>query len=231
MKWIKIATAVSITAATAAGFIACSSDDNVTTTTQTDASTFDSGGGGADSGGSTDSGPGVDAGTLYDRLQGHAGIHAFVTASVQAAVKDPVQASYFGAFKGDPTHTPTGPEIVECFTDLVGQAAGGPEIYPTTVTITDDAGADAGAFTCRDMTSAHAALHIPGPIFDQFITIVGGVAVANLGQNGYTYTAADISTLATVLTGTRSDIVDPTAGDASTCFGGGFGCLDAGDGG
>lgn len=132
--------------------------------------------------------------TLYARLGGHAGIRSAINSIVAAELKDPEIAAFF-ANVGMPGH-PTADQIEECFTDLLGKAAGGPEVYPTT----------ANGFACRDMRSSHAALHIPSASFDKFVMIAAGV----LKQAGVA--DADISTIGGVLNGTKSDIVDPNAG-------------------
>ncbi|MGO9834184.1 MAG: hypothetical protein ACLP1X_08220 [Polyangiaceae bacterium] len=188
--------------------------------------------GGSSSGGSSSSGSssggvvgdagdagdaGGDAGsTLYSRLGGHAGIRAAVDAIVAAELADADIKTYFFNQVATPVPAghPTADQIEECFTDLLGMNAGGPEVYPTTVVTLTDAGADAGSFLCRDLGTIHAPLKISGGTFDKFVMIAGGVLTSAMGMAPYTYTTADITTVAGVLTGSRSAVVDSNLNDA-----------------
>src|SRR3954454_10666391 len=76
---------------------------------------------------------------LYDRLGGHQGIRTAVNAIVAQELMDPEIVTFFGAV-GKAGH-PTADQLEECFTNLLGKAAGGAEAYPTAV----------DGFTCRDM--------------------------------------------------------------------------------
>ncbi len=144
-------------------------------------------------------GPG-DAGTLYTRLGGHAGIRMAVNAVVAAELMNADIASYFFFQPGAPANGhPTADQIEECFTDLVGSAAGGPEQYPTTYT------SEAGVYTCRSMTTSHRALQINTGTFNSFVTIASGV-LTSAGVSG-----TDIATLGGALLATEAQIV--TAGD------------------
>jgi hypothetical protein len=157
-----------------------------------------------------DAGPPVDAGpdaatTLYQRLGGHAGIRAAVNDIVGAELGDPDLASYF--FNQVTTPTPAGhpnvDQLEECFTDLLANAAGGSEAYPTTVTD------DAGAWACRgDMTAIHASLHISGGTFSKFVVIAAG-ELQTLGV-----ATSDITTIGSVLNGQETAVVDPNLADA-----------------
>jgi hypothetical protein len=114
-----------------------------------------------------------------------------------------------------PSGHPTADQIEECLTDQLGNAAGGPETFPTTVVTLDDAGADAGSFACRgNMTTIHAPLLISGGTFDKFVMIAGGVLTSAMGTGPYTFTTADIATVAGVLTGLKPAIVDQALADA-----------------
>jgi hypothetical protein len=160
---------------------------------------------------------GGDAGsTLYSRLGGHAGIRGAVDAIVAAELMDADIKTYFFNQVATPVPVghPTADQIEECFTDLLGMAAGGPETYPTTVVTLTDAGADAGSFLCRDLGTIHQPLKISGGTFDKFVMIAGGVLTSAMGTAPYTYTAADITTVAGVLTGARSAVVDSNLNDA-----------------
>ncbi|MDP9148815.1 MAG: hypothetical protein M3O36_02575, partial [Myxococcota bacterium] len=168
--------------------------------------------------------------TLYTRLGGHAGIRAAVNAIVAQELKDPEIVSYFYAQLSSPVPAtaPTAEEIEECLTDQLGAAAGGPETYPNTVsTIVVDGGvvtvtgADAGTLTdaghatwlCRDMMATHAHLHISSGTFDRFVSIAAAeLTLLNVSP-------ADITTIGTVLAGTKTAIVDPALADAGPlCF-------------
>jgi hypothetical protein len=137
---------------------------------------------------------------LYTRLGGHAGIRTAVNAIVAEELKDAEIAAFFGAV-GTPGH-PTADQIEACFTDLLGKAAGGAEVYPTVES----------GFQCRDMASSHAGLHIPATSFDKFVTIAAGVL------KGAGVADADIATIGSVLNGTKADIATGARapGDAGT---------------
>jgi hypothetical protein len=147
---------------------------------------------------------GEDAGTLYTRLGGHAGIRSAIDAIVGQELMDPDLASYFfnQVAATVPAGHPTVDQLEECFTDQLGNAAGGPESYPTTVTD------DAGSFTCRDMATIHQPLHISGGTFSKFVTIAAGeLQTLNVSS-------ADIATIGSVLTSTETAIVDQNLADA-----------------
>ena len=149
--------------------------------------------------GGTAAGDGGSSDTLYTRLGGHDGIRKAINAIVAAELADTEIASFFGNV-GMPGH-PTADQIEACFTDLLGNAAGGTEAYPATES----------GFTCRSMKDSHASLHIPQATFDKFVTIAAG-ELKTLGVAD-----ADITTIGGVLNGTQSAIVDPNAvADAGT---------------
>jgi hypothetical protein len=158
----------------------------------------------------------ADAGSLYDRLGGHAGIRGAINAIVAQELMDTDIQTYFFNQVATPVPAghPTADQIEECFTDLLASIAGGSETYPTTVATLDDAGNDAGSFTCRDMTTIHAPLKISGGTFDKFVSIAGGVLVTAMGSAPYTYTTDDITTIGNALVGTKSSIVDTNLADA-----------------
>ncbi len=192
---IRLAAVSALALVTASAVIACSGDDTTTPASTDGGSTGDgssagndSGGGGGDSG-STD--------TLYKRLGGHDGIRKAVEAIVAAELADTEIASFFGQV-GMPGH-PNADQIEECLTIQLGSVAGGTETYPVMLDATH------GSFQCRSMKAAHVALHIPASTFDKFVTIAAGKLKA-LGVAD-----ADITTIGTVLVGTKSDIVDPAA--------------------
>ena len=130
------------------------------------------------------------SGNLYGRLGAHAGIRTAVNAIVGQELMDPEIAGFF-ANVGQAGH-PTADQIEECFTNLLGKAAGGAEAYPTTV----------DGFACRDMKTSHAGLHIPGAVFDKFVAIAAGV----LKSGGVA--DDDIVTVGGVLNGMKPLIID-----------------------
>ena len=167
--------------------------------------------------GASDAGAEGGASTLYSRLGEHAGIRGAINAIVAAELADPdIQTYFFNQVASPvPAGHPTADQIEECFTDLLASLAGGSETYPTTVVTLTDAGADAGSFACRaDMVAIHAPLKISGGTFDKFIMIAGGVLTSAMGTGPYTYTSADITTIAMALTGQKSKVVDPAQADA-----------------
>ena len=192
--------------------VGCGSDDDTTpASTAGTGGKSSAGAGGKSSAGASGKGgagasgaPDIEAGaggeggignttTLYERLGGHDGIAAALDAIVAEELKDPIIVTYFSQ-QASPSHKPTKKDIGECFTNLLGKAAGGPEAYPFTTT---------SGFTCRSMSAAHATLGIGAGTFDKFVMIAGGV-LADLNVE-----ADDITAIAGVLTGTKSAIVDP----------------------
>jgi truncated hemoglobin YjbI len=137
--------------------------------------------------------------TLYERLGKHAGIRAAVDQIVLAELADPEIASFFVNQAGPKPGHPSGAQISECLTNQLGKAAGGPEMYPTTLD------ADAGGFVCRDMATIHAPFHIAGSTFDKFV-MIAATKLTSLGV-----AAADVATVGSVLNSTKTDIVDPAA--------------------
>ncbi|HEY4014061.1 MAG TPA: hypothetical protein VGM06_12035 [Polyangiaceae bacterium] len=176
-------TAVAISAALSLG---CSSDD---TSTPVDGGT---------------SATTTDGGTLYQRLGGHAGIRAAVNQIVAAELTHMDIASYFFFQAGAPANGhPTEDQVEECFTDLVANAAGGTETYPTTIM------SDAGVmYTCRDLTTLHAPLLISGGTFDEFV-MIAGAELTSLGVS-----STDVGTLANALASTKGAVVTPALTDA-----------------
>ncbi len=141
---------------------------------------------------------------LYTRLGGHAGIRSAVDAIVRAELGDPKIASFFFNQVASPVPAghPTVDQLSECFTDLLGSAAGGPEQYPMPVTD------EAGVFLCRDLVAIHQPLGISGGTFDTFVMI----AATELQALGVA--ATDIATIGTVLEGTKTEVVSPSVADA-----------------
>ena len=82
---------------------------------------------------------------------------------------------------------------------------GGPATYP---------GVNDQGDTCVDMTTIHAGLGIPGPVFDKFVMDFGGVLKADGVAD------ADIATIAGAVTGIKTQIVVHDARRQSACDGG-----------
>jgi hypothetical protein len=192
--------------------VGCGSSSNPASPMTDASTTSDATGTAAESGsGGGDGSVGDGGSTLYTRLGGHAGIRAAVDAIVAAELADPEMKTYFFNQVAVPVPVghPTADQLEECLTDQLANAAGGPEAFPTTVTT------DAGAFACRgDMTLIHTPLKISGGTFDKFVMIAGGVLTSAMGTAPYTYTTADIATVAGVLVSTKPAIVDPHLADA-----------------
>ena len=74
---------------------------------------------------------------------------------------------------------------------LLGNAAGGPETYPATVS---------GGFQCRLMTAAHTSLGIPGGVFTKFNMIAASVL------KGAGVEDDDLATIGKVLESTRGEV-------------------------
>ena len=189
--------------------VACGSDDDSTGGGGSGgkAAAGAAGKAGAGEGGATggDAGEGGAAGAsdLYTRLGKHAGIASAIALVVTAELGDPDIASFFAPNLQVASHKPQAGDIEECFTDLLGKAAGGPEVYPTTTK---------SGFVCRGMAEAHADLHIGGDTFDHFVEIAGGVLKdAHLSDD-------DVNTVAAVLTGTKGLIVDSAAPKSGPCI-------------
>ncbi|HWZ93304.1 MAG TPA: hypothetical protein VNW92_30800, partial [Polyangiaceae bacterium] len=150
-------------------------------------------GGTSSSGGGTSSaggGAGGAAGSLYDRLGKAAGIDAAIKQIVTAEVGDTAIGSYF-APNLSPSHQPQPADIIECLDALLGAKAGGPEVYPTKTS---------SGFQCRNMVEAHATLGINSGTFDKFVMIAGGVLKGAISDD-------DLATVASVLVGTKGQIV------------------------
>jgi hypothetical protein len=130
--------------------------------------------------------------TLYQRLGGNAGIAGAVDAIVAAEVMDAEIAAFF-VDQGTPNHTPNVTQIKECLVMQLGNAAGGPEQYPATVS---------GGYTCRNMKEAHENLPpMSSAVFDKFVMIAANTLIgAGVSQD-------DVGTIGAVLNSTKNDIV------------------------
>lgn len=112
-------------------------------------------------------------------------------------LKDANTASFFYFQINSTQGHPSVAQLKECFTVLLAEASGGPEVYADYTTT---------GFTCRNMKQAHSALKISASAFDKFVVVAAGV----LKTAGVTN--ADIATIGAVLNGTKSDVVDAVNG-------------------
>jgi hypothetical protein len=184
MKLGKTMFASLATLVMATGIVGCSSDDSMPS---------------YGSSGATAS-PTPAAGTLYTRLGSNAGIATAVHAIVVQELMDPELASYFffQVQKPIPAGHPSADQIEACLVLMLGNAAGGPEVYPGTV---------AGGFQCRGMTAAHASLGIPGGVFTKFNTVAAGVLkTAGVSDD-------DIKVVGGVLEAQRGEVAQDTTRD------------------
>lgn len=144
-------TLVALTFA-AAPLVACSDDGDGGATTDTT---------GADTTGDTA------APSVYTQLGEEAGIATFVDGLVAEELKDPTIAPYFaGLGTGG---SPTAAQLKACLVQQVGNATGGPQPYPTTVSVD-------GGWTCRTMAATHAGMNITATDFDTFVSIAAQFA-------------------------------------------------------
>ena len=204
--------------------IACSGDDDDTTSPKLDAGTDGSTG--------TDAAPKLDAATdAAPKTDGGDGgppakpNHAAIYGFVKLVVTDQIEANAGAVLSYFVPNTATGAspsldDIEECLAWQFGAVLGNGDSYPPV-------GADGGVTTladgylCRaDMMKVHAGLGIPGNVFDQFI---GDITTEALQQTPpLTFTTAQT----TAILGLRPQIVDPNAPDGAS-----YGWNDAGDAG
>jgi hypothetical protein len=137
---------------------------------------------------------------LYHRLGCEAGLTTAVGAIATAELANDDIASYF-LFAGTPGH-PTPGQIEACLVNQLSQATGGPDPYPTMVTV------GTSSFMCRTMQEAHADLYISGGSFDTFLTI----AASTLMTAGVA--PADVSTIGSALEALKPQIVNSALTDA-----------------
>jgi hypothetical protein len=143
-----------------------------------------------------------------------------VDAVVAAELQNPDIASYFFWQPGAPANGhPTADQIEECLTDFVGNAADGPETYPTTLNVDAGPTADGGLYTCRQLNVIHEPLHIDTGTFNLFLTIAGG-ELGSYADGGIC--PGDITALAGAFLGTEHLIVENDGGfvDAARTYDG-----------
>jgi hypothetical protein len=175
-----------------------STSEASTSATPTDANTSDVAGDGGGSGivYTTDAG-------LYGRLGEHAGVEAAARDIIAAEAADPEIGTFFFAQRATPAPAghPTLDQIEACLANYLGKSVGGREAYPSNVTTST------GTFACRDMTTAHAALHISTSAFDKFLMIAAGV----LSAPPYNVASSDLSTIDADFNSEQFRIIDQGA--------------------
>jgi truncated hemoglobin YjbI len=154
--------------------------------------------GGATAGGT--GGAGGAAQSLYDKYGGAATVAKVVDDAVGGVLADCAIVPYF-AVVGQPGHD-SAARIKSCLRLQFTALMGGPATYP---------GVDDMGDTCVDMKTIHTGLGIPGGAFDKFLTDLAGVLAAD------GVSQADITTLATALSGIKGDVVSPTPVEKTAC--------------
>ena len=151
---------------------------------------------GDDDDGEGDAGDGADAAppSLYDRLGRESGIRTVITDFVGRVLADDKINGYFLNREVD------GGRLIDCLVKQVGNATGGPEVYP------DPPGTQNG---CRDMAASHRGMGISTQDFNDLV----GHLVAALDEAGVA--RADIQTIAGVLGPLAGDIVEDEDNDAT----------------
>jgi hypothetical protein len=161
-----------------------------------DANNAGAGGAGGSGGGGTSGGQ-----TLYQKYG--TAIPKVVDDAVAGVLADCEIAPYF-AVVGTAGHDSVA-RLKSCLRLQFTVLFGGPGTYPGT----NDQGD-----TCADMASIHAGLGIPSAVFDKFIVDFGGVLAAD------GVAPADIQTIATAVTGLKSQIVSTAPVEKTACDGG-----------
>ncbi len=135
--------------------------------------------------------------TLYERLGEEAGIRTVINDFVGRVVADPKINGFFLNKSVD------GQRLTECLVKQVGNATGGPQVYPDPAG-PSPAGPDPAA-GCRDMKAAHVGLGISTTDFNDLV----GHLVAALTAAGVA--SDDIDAIADVLGPLSPDIVEDTS--------------------
>jgi hypothetical protein len=164
-------------------------------------------GGGA---GQTGAGGGGGATSLYAKYGGAPTVAKVVDDAVAGLLADCEEAPYF-AVVGTAGHDSVA-RLKSCLRLQFTAVLGGPASYP---------GVNDEGDTCDDMTTAHADLGIPGPVFDKFVADLGAVLTAD------GVSAADVTTIAGQVSGLKTQIVSAAPVDKSAC-GGASGAAGAG---
>lgn len=185
----------------ALGAAGCDDDATPAGATGTGGASATGTGGGSAGGTGGTGGAGGSTQTLYQKYG--TAIPKVVDDAVAGVLADCEIAPYF-AVVGSPGHDSVA-RLKSCLRLQFTALFGGPATYP---------GVNDQGDTCADMTSIHAGLGIPGPVFDKFIMDFGAVLKADGVAD------ADIGTIATAVIGLKSQIVSPTPVTASSCDGG-----------
>ncbi len=131
--------------------------------------------------------PDAGSGLLYDRLGKEAGIRAVVVDFVARVSDDDKINGYFRNASVD------GDRLVGCLVKQIGNATGGPQVYP------DPAGTAGG---CRGMAAAHQGMGISTVDFNDLVAhLVAALDDADVA-------AADIEAITDVLAPLAADIVE-----------------------
>lgn len=196
---------------------ACSSDDETPSTPGTDA------GSQHDSATPTDSGGDEPTLSAYERLGGSAGVRTFVGGEVAKVLEDPVLSTYFFNQVAEPIPEghPSGAQIIECFSRLVGMVLEA-ETYPG-APVNDPTNENTVNFTCRAMGPSHEGLRIGGGTFDAFVGVLAADLMPLVATEGEALTVGKISqaefdAVAAALVGTKTAIVDPGAPEGPAPF-------------
>ena len=142
---------------------------------------------------------GTDGGaTLYTKYG--AAIPKVVDDAVAGVLADCSIAPYF-AVVGTAGHDSVA-RLKSCLRLQFTALFGGPATYP---------GVNDEGDTCVSMTAIHAGLGIPGDAFDRFVMDFGGVLKADGVADD------DITTIATAVTGLKTQVVSATPVEQSAC--------------
>jgi hypothetical protein len=139
--------------------------------------------------------------TLYDKYG--SAIPTVVDDAVAGLLADCSIAPYF-AVVGTTGHDSVN-RLKSCLRLQFTALFGGPATYP---------GVNDAGDTCISMTAIHTGLQIPADVFDKFVMDFGGVLKADGVAD------ADITTIATAVTGLKSQVVSTTPVEKSACDGG-----------
>jgi hypothetical protein len=135
--------------------------------------------------------------TLFTKYGGLPTIQKIVDDTVTRVLADCVENPYFTTVLGTPGHD-TEDRLKACLDLQFSAVFGAPVTYPGPSTYRN---APAGGYDCEDMTTIHADLGIPGPVFDQFIADLSDVMAADGIQS------QDIAAVAPVLIGLKPQVV------------------------
>ena len=158
-------------------------------------------------GGSHGTGAGGTAGgaqTLYNKYGGAPTVAKVVDDAVAGLLADCEEAPYF-AVVGTAGHDSVA-RLKSCLRLQFTALLGGPATYP---------GKNDEGDMCVDMTTIHAGLGIPGPVFDKFVGNLGAVLTAD------GVSAADVTTIASAVSPLKTQIVSATPIQKNGCGGAG----------